>query len=156
MKMYIQIENNLPINHPAFEENLLQAFGKIPLQWESFVRIEPPTPAIYQILDTQNPMYSKVDGMWTDVWVLRDMTNNEIADKQQAEKNRWSSLPNRENFSTWVFDETLCQYVAPVSKPDGDFIWSGVKNNWVEVPPYPNDGKLYTFDILTESWITNE
>lgn len=156
MKMYIQIENNKPINHPAFEDNLLQTFGKIPLEWESFIRVEPPTPSMYQIVNNQDPMYSKIDGAWTDVWVLRDMTSNEIADKQQVVKDHWALLPNRENFATWVFDEDLCRYVPPIPRPEGDFRWSGLKNNWIAVPPYPTDGKLYTFDITTEAWIPNE
>ena len=46
--------------------------------------------------------------------------------------------------------------VAPVPRPEGDFKWSGIKNNWVALPPYPTDGKLYTFDITTEAWIPNE
>ena len=29
MKLYIEAENNQPKNHPAFEDNLIQAFGQI-------------------------------------------------------------------------------------------------------------------------------
>ena len=53
MNLYIQIENNQPINHPAFEENLLQAFGAIPAHWEPFVRVERPLPTLYQMFDSE-------------------------------------------------------------------------------------------------------
>ncbi len=137
MKLYIEIENDEPKNHPALEENLLQAFGSIPDNWEAFVRVERPILTIYQILDNQEPVYLKVDSVWTDVWALRDMTSNEIAEKQQGVKDHWVSLPNRENFITWVFDEPSCSYIPPVPRPDDGklYRWDGTVNNWVEVTP---------------------
>lgn len=137
MKLYIETENGLPKNHPALEENLLQAFGTIPDNWEAFVRVERPIPTIYQKLDNQEPVYLKVDSVWTDVWALRDMTSNEIAGKQQVVKDHWASLPNRENFTAWVFDEPSCSYVPPVEMPkDGKlYRWDGAVNNWIEITP---------------------
>ena len=57
--------------------------------------------------------------------------------KQQAVKDRWNSLPNRENFTAWVFDETSCLYIPPIPMPDDDklYRWDGTVNNWVEVTP---------------------
>jgi len=156
MNLYIETENGQPKNHPAFEDNLLQAFGAVPENWKPFERVQRPEIGVYEVLQSEQPEYQLIGDIYKDVWAVRDMTNNEIADKQQVEKNRWSSLPNRENFSAWVFDETLCRYVAPVPRPEGDFKWSGTKNNWVAVPPYPTDGKIYSFDITTEAWIPNE
>jgi hypothetical protein len=137
MKLYIQTENGQPVNHPALEENLLQAFGSIPDNWEAFVRVERPILTIYQILDNQEPVYLKVDSVWTDVWALRDMTSNEISSKQQVVKDHWVSLPNRENFTAWVFDEVTCSYIPPVSRPDDGklYRWDGTVNNWAEVTP---------------------
>jgi hypothetical protein len=137
MKLYIEIENGLPINHPAFEDNLLQAFGEIPAHWEAFVRVERPILAVYQALNTQEPEYLLVDGVWTDVWSIRDMTTDEIDSKQQKVKDSWASLPNRENFTAWVFDEVTCSYIPPVSRPDDGklYRWDGTVNNWVEVTP---------------------
>ena len=77
MNLYIETENGNPINHPAFEDNLLQAFGAIPAHWEPFNRVERPTLSIYQVLDSQESTYQKIDGVWTDVWSLRDMTSEE-------------------------------------------------------------------------------
>lgn len=154
MNLYIEEENGIAKNHPALEENLLQVWGCIPDHWKPFTRIPKPN-EVYKVYSDE-PRYECINGGYIDVWDDRDMTAEERIKVQNVVKEMWQKKPNRENFSTWVFDETLCRYVAPVPKPEGGFIWSGVKNNWVEVPPYPNDGKLYTFDILTESWITNE
>lgn len=154
MNLYIEEENGVAKNHPALEENLLQVWGCVPDHWKPFSRIPKPN-EVYKVVSDE-PSYECINGVYTDVWVLRDMTLNEIADKQQVVKDRWVLLPNRENFTTWVFDEGLCKYVPPIPRPEGDFIWSGIKNNWIALPPYPTDGKLYTFDITTETWIPNE
>jgi hypothetical protein len=137
MKLYIETENGLPINHPALEENLLQAFGEIPTHWKPFLRVERPTPEVYQELNTQEPEYLLVEGVWKDVWSIRDMTADEIAFKQQTAKDSWASLPNRENFTAWVFDEVTCSYIPPVPRPDDGklYRWDGAVNNWVEVTP---------------------
>ena len=137
MKLYIETENGLPINHPALEENLLQAFGEIPTHWKPFLRVERPTLAAYQALNTQEPEYLLVDSVWTDVWSIRDMTADEIAFKQQAAKKDWALLPNRENFTAWVFDEVTCSYIPPVPRPDDGklYRWDGTMSNWVEVTP---------------------
>lgn len=94
MELYIQIENNSPINHPAIKENLMQAFGDVPSDWEPFVRVEKPLAGDetddrkFLILDSQEPTYEKVDGVWTDVWVVREMTDEEKALKEEFLENR--------------------------------------------------------------------
>jgi hypothetical protein len=86
MKLFIQIENNQPVNHPAFEENLLEVFGKILDNWEEFVRVEKPKVDVYKVIDPNFSEYKKVDGVWTDVWSVRDMTDEEkiILDQEIA------------------------------------------------------------------------
>jgi hypothetical protein len=156
MKLYIQTQNGQPINHPAFEDNLLQAFNPIPQNWEPFVRVERPIPAIYQILDNQEAIYAKVNGVWTDVWNIREMTTQEKLNKQQAAKDAWSALPNRDNFSAWVFDEATCAYQPPTPRPadlNKIYFWQGTTSSWVETPTYPADGKEYTLDYATATWI---
>jgi len=131
MNLYIQVQDGQPINHPAFEDNLLQAFGAIPENWEPFVRVECPMPTTYQILEMQEPIYQKVNNVWTDIWPLRDMTDAEKTAKQQEMKNAWATLPNRENFSAWTFDEETCQYLPPTPRPtEGDYRWDGETNSW--------------------------
>ena len=154
MKLYIQIQNGQPINHPAFEDNLLQAFNPIPENWEPFVRVERPIPTVYQLLEAPEPVYQKVDNVWTDVGALRDMTNTEKTAKQQAAKDAWAALPNRDNFTAWNFDEVTCAYQPPIPHPTDDkiYFWQGTTSSWVERPAYPTDGKEYTLDHATATW----
>lgn len=137
MKLYIELENGLPKNHPALEENLLQVFGEIPDHWVSFERVEKPRLSAYDVLEKEHPEYQLIDGVYTDVWLVRSMTLEEKNAKQKTVKDLWLSLPNRENFTTWVFDEVLCSYIPPVPRPNDDKIykWDGLINNWVEVTP---------------------
>ena len=155
MKLYIQIQNGQPINHPAFEDNLLQAFNPIPENWEPFVRVERPVPTVYQLLESLEPVYQKVDNVWTDVWSLRNMTDAEKMVKQQAAKNSWAALPNYSNFIAWVFDEATCAYQPPIPQPTDNkiYFWQGTTSSWVEMPAYPTDKKEYTLDYATATWI---
>jgi hypothetical protein len=137
MKLYIETENGVPKNHPAFEDNLLQAFGVIPENWIVFERIEKPQLNVYDVLDQEYPEYQLVDGVYNDVWIVRPMNDMEISAKQQRVRDGWASLPNRENFTAWVFDEVTCSYIPPISRPDDGklYRWDGTVNNWVEVTP---------------------
>ena len=137
MKLYIETENNLPKNHPALEENLLQTFGVIPENWIAFERVERPQLNVYDVLDQEYQEYQLVDGIYKDVWMVRPMNDVEISAKQQRVKDNWVLLPNRENFSAWVFDEATCSYIPPVPRPDDGklYRWDGTVNNWVEVTP---------------------
>ena len=96
MNLFIQIENGQPVNHPAFEDNLIQAFGAVPDHWEQFIRVERPIPGVYEILESDQPVYQKVDGVWTDVWSLRPMTEDEIA-KQQEVRDELEKLNSSRN-----------------------------------------------------------
>jgi len=154
MNLYIEIENGIAKNHPAFENNLIQAFESIPQCWEPFSRIEPPILTIYQILNTEEPVYEKIDGVWTDVWSIRDMTTEEVANKQQEAKDAWAALPNRDNFAAWTFDEATCTYQSPTPCPtEGNFFWQGTTLTWVNRPAYPMDGKTYKLDFASATWV---
>lgn len=82
--LYLQIENGLPVNHPALEKNLIQAFGHIPTGWEIFNRVELYELETFQVLETPDPAYIKTDSGWTDAWFVRDMTVEEREIKQRA------------------------------------------------------------------------
>jgi len=159
MNLFIQIEDGQPINHPAFEDNLIQAFGAVPGYWEQFMRVKRPIPGIYEILEPDQPTYQKVDGVWTDVWSLRSMTESEIAAKQQPVKDAWAARRQAENWSAWIFDEPTCSYIPPIPRPEpvqGTIVfWCGADNNWKEAPSYPNDDKQYQFDFFEWQWKEN-
>lgn len=162
MNLYIEIENGQPKNHPAFEANLIEAFGSVPTQWEPFIRVEQPVLEEYEVLDPNEPTYEKVNGVWTDVWVLRSMTVEEKTIKDQEKKQKeidaykivWAALPQRDNFSAWVLNEEIVKYEPPIPRPtDREVIWSGANNGWVDKPQKPDDGKEYTLDFYTSSWV---
>ena len=156
MNLYIETENGATKNHPAFEDNLIQAFGSVPAHWEPFTRVERPTPSVYQVLESQEAVYAKVDGVWTDVWTIRDMTNEEKAAVQQAVRDAWALIPNAFNFTAWVLDETALRMVPPTPRPVEEgkiFRWSGADNNWKEAPAKPEGEGQYTFDFAQWAWI---
>ena len=166
MNLYIETDSNGNyINHPAFEDNLLEAFGKIPDHWETFVRIEQPVQTTYQVLDSTEPTYQKVNGVWTDVWAVRQMTDDEKAAKQKAVKDAWDARRQKANWVAWEFDESVCDFVPPIPRPPADqaklvegifTVWCGAENNWKDTPPRPNDGKPYVFDFFAWTWVSPE
>lgn len=154
MNLYIQIENGVPIGHPAFEDNLLDAFGSIPENWELFLRVPCPKFPLYKTLEPLEPSYQKIDGVWTDVWSFRDMTPEEKLEQQTLVKYRWANRLQAENFVAWTFDEALCDFVPPIPRPtDGkNYFWQGATLSWVERPPYPEDGKNYRLNFTSGVW----
>jgi hypothetical protein len=162
MNLYIEVENGLTKNHPAFEENLIQAFGSVPENWEPFLRIERPTPTIYQVLESDESIYAKVDGIWTDVWALRDMTLEEKNAKQQVVIDVFNSREQASNWSAWIFDEATCKMIPPIPRPEPDqtkldagikTFWCGADNNWKDTPARPVDENQYKFDFFAWQWI---
>jgi hypothetical protein len=159
--LYICIENGLPVNHPAFTENLIEAFGKVPDNWEPFIRILNPTLLDKRIVLTQpEPSYEKIDGVWQDVWHTRLKTAEEIAAEKEQKLNSvrqlWAKNPYAHNFTAWILNEEKFAYEPPLPRPtDGKFYrWHGPSNNWREAEPFPQDGKRYTFDF--DNWVNVE
>jgi hypothetical protein len=155
MKLYIQTENGQAVNHPAFEHNLIEAFGGVPDHWKPFVRVERPAIGIYEVLESELPAYQLVDGVWTDVWSVRPMTDEEKTAKQQAVIDAWALIPNAFNFTAWVLDEANLRMVPPIPRPVEEgkiFRWSGADNNWKEAPAKP-EGQ-YVFDFAEWTWVS--
>jgi hypothetical protein len=162
MNLYIETENGVTKNHPAFEDNLFQAFGFIPTRWEPFIRVERPVPTAYQVLESNEPVYTKVNGVWTDVWSLREMTAEEKIVKQQAVITAFNKQKYASNWSAWTLDEDICVMVPPIPPPEPDqtkleqnifTFWCGAENKWKDTQAYPQDGKQYQFDFFAWVWI---
>jgi hypothetical protein len=160
MNLYIETENGQIKNHPAFEDNLMQAFGAIPAHWEPFTRIERPVPDIYQLLESDEAVYAKVDGVWTDVWALRNMTAEEKTAKQQAVITAFNTREQAENWSAWTLDEATCTMVPPIPRPEPDVakleqriftFWCGADANWKDTPVRPEGD--YKFDFIAWQWV---
>lgn len=159
MNLYIETENGQTKNHPAFEDNLLQAFNEIPSNWEPFVRVERPVPGVYEVVP-EMPTYEKVNGTWTDVWALRPMTTEEKTAKQQAVITAFNNREQAENWSAWTLDEATCTMIPPIQRPAPDeaklsqhifTFWCGADNNWKDTPVRPEGN--YKFDFFAWQWI---
>ena len=155
MNLYIETENGVTKNHPAFEDNLIQAFGSVPAHWEPFTRIERPIPGVYQILESNEATYAKVDGVWTDVWSLHNMTVDEKTAKQQGVITAFNSSEQASNWSTWTLDEATCTMQPPIPRPEpveGKIVfWCGADANWKETPALPEG--IYKFDFFAWDWV---
>tara|TARA_R110000744_G_scaffold223929_1_gene342596 strand:- start:13 stop:483 length:471 start_codon:yes stop_codon:yes gene_type:complete len=155
MNLYIQIENGQPVNHPAAEDNLIAAFRGVPDNWEPFVRVERPAPGVYEVLESEEPEYQYVDGVWTDVWSVRPMTAEEKEVVKQRFIAAWALRPDAFNFTAWVFDEENQIMVPPFPKPVEEgklFAWSGADNNWKEGPAKPEGP--HVFDYTQWVWVS--
>ena len=155
MNLYIETENGAIKNHPAFEDNLIQAFGVIPEHWEPFTRVKRPVLNIYELMAAEKPTYEKVDNVWTDVWHKRSMTEEEKTAKQQAVRDAFNAREQAENWSAWTLDEATCTMQPPIPRPDpvkGVLVfWCGAENNWKEAPTRPEGA--YKFDFIAWAWV---
>ena len=157
MNLYIETENGAIKNHPAFEDNLIQAFGSIPAHWEPFTRVERPAIGVYEVMTANDPTYEKVDGVWTDVWHKRDMTAEEKTALQQSVITAFNEREYASNWSAWTLDEATCSMVPPIPRPapvEGKLVfWCGADANWKEAPARPVDDNQYKFDFLAWQWV---
>ena len=157
MALFIEIKDGQPVNHPAYDINLFQAYGQIPQGWQMFERVPMPTVTVYQVLGSTDSTYQQIDGIWKDVWDIRDMTSEEKAAKQQEVKDAWASRGQAVNWSAWVFDEATCTMQPPIPRPDPiegkTVFWCGADANWKEAPTYPTDEGQYKFDFLAWQWV---
>lgn len=160
MNLYIETKDGQPINHPAFEDNLIQAFGAVPAHWERFIRVKRPTPDVYQLLESKEAVYAKVDGVWTDVWTLRAMTEIEKAAKQKAVIDAFNSREQAANWAAWTLDEATCTMQPPIPRPSPDeaklaqcifTFWCGADANWKDTPVRPEGN--YEFDFFAWQWV---
>ena len=162
MKLYIETENGQIKNHPAFEDNLLQAFGAIPEHWVPFERVERPVLGQYEVMVSEDATYELIDGVCKDVWHKRDMTIEEKTSKQQAVIAAFNNRPQAENWAAWVFDEAECRMKPPIPRPEPDqtkisagimTFWCGADANWKDSPARPVDENQYKFDFLAWQWV---
>jgi hypothetical protein len=162
MNLYIETENGVTKNHPAFEDNLIQAFGSVPAHWEPFIRVEKPTPSVYQVLDSEEPSYFKVNGVWTDVWALREMTAEEKTSKQETIITEFNNREQASNWSAWTLDKDTCTMIPPILRPEFNeakfnanikTFWCGADANWKDTPAKPVDENQYKFDFFAWQWV---
>jgi hypothetical protein len=77
-ELFIEIRNGLPFEHPYLKENLMDFHGGIiPENFEPFNRIVE-RPDLLDLFVKHETTYEKVDGVWSDVHNIVDMTEEEI------------------------------------------------------------------------------
>ena len=83
MKLFIQIKNNMPINHPIVEKNFCEAFphidiNNLPPEFARFVRVPEPDPI--DNFKFIHDGYALVGEVYQDVWLTVPLTPEEIAE----------------------------------------------------------------------------
>ena len=168
---YIKIKNGAPHNHPVTVANMQALLGpefslyNPPEPYKIFIRNDAPVLKPYQTFDDcgaencdswdHNGLtydYDPVLDIYYDCWHIRDMTSEEKQAKINKIKADWAIFPN---FTSWTFNEELCEFEPPQPRPsDGnEYFWSEPDLIWKQVPPVPDSGGPYRFDILQEAWI---
>ncbi len=125
MRLFIQVQNGQPYEHPIVELNFKEAFPSVnvdslPPEFARFIRVAKPDLGPYEI--NQRVSYGLVEGMagtYTDIWECDRLTDEQIAAKQQAVKDAWAISPN---WSSWTFNETTCEYDPPVARPPNPYL----------------------------------
>ena len=145
--LYIKVENGQTIDHPVFETNLLEVFGKVPDNYEPFTRTEKPALGHYEVDDPVATQYVKVNGVWTDVWPTRQMNFVEKAERrlellQSCELYRQAMLKTAEDdmqkMSSLEVKEALWGFIQQIKNLE---IVDPLNPNFPDYPVTPS-GKL--------------
>ena len=138
MELFIQIKNGQPFEHPILGDNFRQAFphidvNNLPPEFARFERVPCPNEATkYQANEVK---YEWVNGVVKDVWFVRDLTDEEYAQKLEFAKREveWKIAARKQ--ATQVF---INEAVNPKIKQ----IWIdhlAELNAWVlDDPFFPN------------------
>lgn len=167
MRLFIQIKDGQPFEYPIFEDNFLQAFpgvdvNNLPPEFALFERVEPPALGLFETLVSEEPTFALIDGVYKDVWEIREMTAEEKQVVYQRYKDAQSKRRQAENWATWVFNENTLKYDPPIPRPAPDqtkldarikTFWCGADNNWKDTPPQPVDDNQYEFDFFAWQWV---
>jgi hypothetical protein len=130
---FIRVVEGKPFEHPIAEWNLRQFYPDLdvdnpPQGFEKFIRV--PLPIYDQSKTHDSTHYEKIDNIWRDVHIIRDLTPSEKAEKIRISKE---IFPFKD---TWTLDEAKIEWIPPF--------------------PYPDDGKKYFWDNNNIKWITEE
>jgi hypothetical protein len=166
MELYIKLLNGKPTDHPICKENMETAYPRVdlenlPADWAKFERVAPPNLSVYEVSEC---FYEWDGDVVKDVWYIHQMSEVEKQQKQERVKKAWKEDGGWEN---WIFDEETCSHIPPVPRPDSDkpYKWIQEETRWVEMkidpvildlPPYPNDGKIYLFDESAKQWVEKD
>jgi len=167
MKLFIQVRDGVPFEHPVMEDNMRQLFPSHDLEtapegFAKFVRVAKPELGVYERFDTSHghegcgcEYVLTADGC-QDVWHVLNISASEKEYKIRAFKAK----PPR-FYTTWVFDEATCSWQAPVAYPSDNsdlyatkYAWRDSDSTWVAITEeYPTGSESYYFNVTSESWV---
>lgn len=145
--LYIKVENGQTVDHPVFASNLYEVFGKIPENYEPFNRTNKPTLGHYQLDDSTAVQYAKVDGVWTDLWPIREMT---AAEKAEADAQYFQNCENYRQAMIQAAEQDLSKWSDPpvqqalmgfIAKMRDFVVKDPLMPNFIDYPVTPT-GKL--------------
>lgn len=116
MKLYIKLENNQPINHPMFEENILECYPGIDLNntdlFAPFIRLSPPDIqlGIYDVLDVKYVLLEDKLS-YTDSFFVRTMSSEEIIEMKFEVTEK---VKNKKQYLIGLVDEYINNEAAAI------------------------------------------
>lgn len=157
-----------------FADNVQQAFPHVDLNnpapdFARFIRVDCPRIGEYEVYD--GCTYEKVDDFYTDVHHVRPMTDAERAEVDarklevlkanpptpnwvwNEEKQKWDAPRRPTSGGPWRFDTQVRDWVLAPEPPFPSWTIGPSGLVWVPPIPRPQDGKVYTWDEPTLSWI---
>ena len=129
MNLYIQLENNQPVNHPIQQSNLEMVYPGIDLDYLpnfcKFIRVASPIPKWDEVVE--GPEYKIIDGICYDVWKVNKISDEK---RQQLLDDLVASNP----YSSWTIDYENYNIIPLIPFPEsGDWQWDEDILSWVEV-----------------------
>ena len=135
-RLFIQMRDGQPYEHPITESNMRLAFPNLDLDnlpdtFAEFERVAPPELGPYE--KNLQVSYELVDGKYKDVFTKENLTDAEKTAKQNQVKAEWAE---NNGYASWTFNEDTCAFEAPT--------------------PAPDDGKIYYWEEESLSWLLVE
>ncbi len=142
--LYIKIVDGVAVDNPILGENLVSTFphidlDRLPSEFAKFQKTPRPNCGVYELCEY---VYAaNAEGVYTEVWSVRPMTDYEKTQQQNLVKSNFIELNGPKS---WIFSEEKCLMVAPVPRPDA------------VAPTASSVGTIYTWNEDTVSWAAIE
>lgn len=170
MRLFIQIRDGQPFEHPILDENMREAYphidqNNLPETFAEFIRVPPPRIDRFEVYE--GVTYEKVGNVYTDVHHVRAMTDVEKAEKiAQIQANkpsdnwRWDEekliylpplMPT--TGGPWRFDFPTSTWVVATEPPFPSWVLRSDGLIYISPVPCPQDGNPYRWDEPTLSWV---
>jgi len=134
-RLFIQMRDGQPYEHPITENNMRLAFPNLDLDnlpdtFAEFERVAPPELGPYE--KNLQVSYELVDGKYKDVFTKENLTDAEKTEKQNQVKAEWA---DNNGYASWTFNEDTCAFEPPTPVPDDDkiYYWEEESLSWLLV-----------------------